>query len=426
MYKKYWSIIVSAIWISILVAGCGTLEVGIETDTSPTLIVNPGSTEDISTPTSENTPVVESSTPSAETQPTETASPAETVGPGFPDLVTIGILTPYGSSDIGVLVLQDGELTVQPSPVYYEVFWDYSPVSGRIAYSPEFVHGSDHNNVSVTSLWVYELGTGASEMWLDDNVIRAAWSPDGEKVTAAVYNPQTEQVELVFVTGPDQVEVISDCASNLFSWSPDGSQLAFVNAVSWAGVKPACAGTYLVSFPNGISAAEHEQQRVSDFGSEALMSGDYNDQPIWAVEQNALIYPDQPFWVIPLDGSPAFIPATPDGEDPLELPRPFGGLWSAGLTQLVGYYDAGMSGQGGVWVYQLSDDLGSIESYDRIGDGPFDGNSFITLVDWWVPGESILVLNGDNPDTSQYLSEYWPSPAIWSLIQKDWLDYPSE
>ena len=61
-------------------------------------------------------------------------------------------------------------------------------------------------------------------MWLDDNVIRAAWSPDGEKVTTAVYNPQTEQVDLVFVTGPDQVEVISDCASNLFSWSPDGQR----------------------------------------------------------------------------------------------------------------------------------------------------------------------------------------------------------
>ena len=122
----------------------------------------------------------------------------------------------------------------------------------------------------------------------------------------------------------------------------------------------------------------------------------------------------------------AFIPTTPDGEDPLELPRPLGGLWSAELNQLVGYYDASMSGQGGVWVYQLSDDLGSIESYNRIGDAPFEGNSFITLVDWWVPGESILVLDGDNPDTSQYLSEYWRGPAIWSLVQKDWLAYPSK
>jgi len=426
MYKKYWSSITLAIGITILVAGCSTFEVGIEPSASPTPIVNPGSTEDSITPTSDNSPDVESSTPTEEAQPTETATPTETIDSGYPDLVTIGNLTPYGTSGTGVLVLQDGELTVQPSPVYFEVFWDYNPGSGRIAYSPEFVHGSDHNNVSVTSLWVFDYGTGASEMWLDDNVIRAAWSPDGEKVTAAVYNPQTEQVELVFVTGPDQVEVISDCASNLFSWSPDGSQLAFVNAVSWAGVKPACAGTYLVSFPNGISVAEHDQRRVSDFGTEALMSGDYNDQPIWAVEQNALIYPDQPFWVIPLDGSPAFIPATLDGEDPLELPRPLGGLWSADLNQLVGYYDAGMSGQGGVWAYQLSDDLGSIESYKRIGDAPVDGNSFITLVDWWVPGESILVLDGDNPDTSLYLSELWRGPAIWSLIQKDWLDYPSE
>jgi hypothetical protein len=409
--NSYKCVFLLIVGFSFFGAGCATFEVGIET-------TNTG------VPSVTNEPIEESSTPTVASQPTETAVPLEPSVPVFPELVTVGNLTPYASSDTGVLVLQDGELTAQPSPVYHEVFWEYTPVTGQLAYSPEFVHGSDHNNVSVTSLWVYDYETGASELWLDDNVIRAAWTPDGEKVTAAVYNPDTEQIDLVFVTGPNQVEMIAECASQLFSWSPDGSQLAYVNAIFWAGVKPACAGTFLVSFPNGISSPDREITRVSDFGSESLMSGDYNDKPIWAVDNNSLIYPDQPFWVVPLDGSAAFIPATPDGQDPLELPRLLGSFFAPDLSQLVGYYEIGMSGQGGVWVYQLSDDLLKIEEYYRIGNVPQEDNSDMVLVDWWVPGESILVLDGDNFEPSEFLNELWRAPAVWLLDERQWGSYP--
>ncbi|GAH16638.1 unnamed protein product, partial [marine sediment metagenome] len=152
------------------------------------------------------------------------------------------------------------------------------------------------------------------------------------------------------------------------------------------------------------------------------------DQPVWALEQNAVIYPDSPFWVVPLDGSPAFIPQTPGGEEPMNLPRPFGSLWSSQLNQLVGNVEAGPAGFGGVdemsgvWVYQLSEDLTHIESYYRIGGAPQGDNSGIKLVDWWQRGESILVLERDSPDTSQYPSEVWQGPAVWSLIENQWLE----
>ena len=114
----------------------------------------------------------------------------------------------------------------------------------------------------------------------------------------------------------------------------------------------------------------------------------------------------------------------------MNLPRPFGSLWSSHLNQLsgnvesgpAGFGESGPAGFGGVWVYQLSADLSQIESYFRIGDAPQGENSFIYLVDWWQPGESILVLDGDNPDTDQYLSEVWLGPAIWSLIENQWLE----
>jgi hypothetical protein len=110
----------------------------------------------------------------------------------------------------------------------------------------------------------------------------------------------------------------------------------------------------------------------------------------------------------------------------LELPRPFGSLWAPDLHQLVGNVDTGPAGFGGVWVYQLSEDLSQIESYYRIGDAPQGDNSDITLVDWWKIGESILVLDGDNPDTEQYLSEFWRGPAVWSLIESQWIDMTQE
>lgn len=398
--------------VSILMAGCGTFEVGIETISPPT----PFPVDD---PTEVPTEIVLPSPTIEPVLPTD-------VGPlNVPDLVSIGHLAPFASAEMGLLVLESGELTAQPSPVELSILWDYSPLSGKLAYSSEFFHTSASKNLAVSDLWVYDYQTETAQRWLEDNVTRAAWAPDGEHITAAVYNPDSEQIDLVLVSGPDQVEVIAKCASTLFSWSPTGDKLAYINALLWInlGVDESCLGTYLVSFPNGISGGEWEVTRVSDFSGQEFGGSHVGDQPLWALEQNALIYPDSPFWVVPLDGSPAFIPQTPGDENPMNLPRTFGSLWAPQLNQLVGNVDQGPGGGfGGVWVYQLSEDLSRIENLSRIGDVPQSDNSFINLVDWWQPGESLLVLDGDNPDTSQYLSEFWRGPAVWSLIENQWLE----
>ena len=108
----------------------------------------------------------------------------------------------------------------------------------------------------------------------------------------------------------------------------------------------------------------------------------------------------------------------------MNLPRPFGSLWSTQLNQLVGNIETGPAGLGGVWVYQLSEDLRSMENYSRIGDKTTGDNSDIILVDWWVPGESLLVLDGDNFEQSDYLNELWRAPAVWSLVEGQWSNYP--
>lgn len=396
---------------SMLLAGCETFEVGIETISTATPFPAHESTEISVTPTET---VLPSPTPEPEPPP-----------PDVPNLVSIGHLAPFGNQEIGLLVLESGELTAQPSPVKYEIFWDYSPSSGKMAYSSEFFHQSVSNNLAVSDLWVYDYQSGSEEKWLDDNVLRAAWAPDGKHLTAAVYNPDTRQTDLILLSGPGQIEPLAACASPVFSWSPEGDRLAYINAQLWLnlGVDEACLGTYLVTFPDGITAGEWEVSRVSDFSGEKVGGSHVGDKPLWALEQNALIYPDSPFWVVPLDGSPAFIPQTPGDEDPMNLPRPFGSIWSTQLNQLVGNVDC-MVICSGVWVYQLSEDLSRIKSFSRIGDTPEGDNSSITLVDWWQPGESLLVLDSNNPDTNQYLSEIWRGPAIWSLIEERWIEMP--
>ena len=108
----------------------------------------------------------------------------------------------------------------------------------------------------------------------------------------------------------------------------------------------------------------------------------------------------------------------------MNLPRPFGSLWSTHLNQLVGNADTGPAGFGGVWVYQLSEDLQIMENYYRIGDFQQGNNSDIVLVAWWTPGESLLVLDGDNFELSEFLNESWRAPAVWSLDERQWDSYP--
>jgi hypothetical protein len=149
--------------VSILMAGCGTFEVGIETVSPPTPF-----------PVDDPTEV-----------PTETVLPSPTIEPvlptdvgplNVPDLVPIRDLAPFASPDIGLLTLKNGQLSVETSPVDYGILWDYSPLSGKLAYSSEFFHNSVSNNLAVSDLWIYDYQTGTAQKWLDDNVTRAALS----------------------------------------------------------------------------------------------------------------------------------------------------------------------------------------------------------------------------------------------------------
>ena len=154
------------------------------------------------------------------------------------------------------------------------------------------------------------------------------------------------------------------------------------------------------------------------------MSGNLNDRPIWALGQDALIILDTPFWVAPMDGSPAYVPRMPGGVDPLSVPQPINPIWVPELRQLIGFVETGMGTDGGVYIYQFSEDMRSVTEISNIEWAIGDENSDLVLIDWWEPGKSILMLDHNMALENQFLSDYWGKPVIWSLADRTFIPVP--
>jgi len=340
-----------------------------------------------------------------------------------PDEVTLGPLG-YGHSGVGLAVIENQTVSIADSPVEFGLLWDYSTISGRLAYASEFFYGSEPSgnvvpNYPISDLWVYDYASGQSELWLSDYVNRAVWAPDGKRITASIFNPVSNQLDLVMVSGPDQYELVATCASDYFSWSPNGDMLAYaVSPAMVTGMPVECVGIFVVS---GMQSGDYQVKRILTQGMDAFSSNYPGDQPFWTVEQDALISPAPPFGVIPLDGSASFTPQFPDGMSGADFSMQKSlSLWNMEHRQLIVHAWIGLSNMGGVWVFEFSDDLRIVENYYRLGDPVNEGSSDIMLVSWWKYGESILVADGDAPEPKPHINEFWSPPKVWSLIDQTW------
>jgi hypothetical protein len=227
----------------------------------------------------------------------------------------------------------------------------------------------------------------------------------GDRLTTALYDQERGHLVLAFVDGPDEIEIIAECASTHYSWSPNNKELAYVNIANREGVSETCTGTFIYSAQDGSN------RKVSNLGDEELLSGNFDDAPLWAVEDGVLLFPDQPFWVIPPDGSPPFVPQAADGEEPMNLPRLNQHLWVPEFKLLIGNVEAMTDDFSGVWVYELSDDLRTIADRYRIEDVS-DFSRAYRLIGWWEPGESLLMLTAPNEFS------WWGIPVVWSLAKQ--------
>lgn len=319
---------------------------------------------------------------------------------------------PFAGGGETILVVHDGVVTREPTPARIELFWDYSGSSGKLAYAAQFWHPATGKDVSVSDLWVYDYTTGQGERWLWDNVARASWSPvsggtsgDGH-LAVALFDTETQRLDLALVSGPGQVETLVEGASRHFAWSPDGQSLAFVRDES-SGLPADSAGLYVIPVTGGQAV------KVSDFASqfEGTSTGWIGDRPTWALKDRALIYPDDPFRIIPLDGSGDILPTTPSGQKVAGF-RPETILWSPERRQLVGQVDA-MIGRS-VWVHELAQDLRTVVDSHTIGGNE---SADMVLVGWWEPGASVLLIDAST-EPGMYAGEL----IVWSLAENAPLD----
>jgi hypothetical protein len=320
-------------------------------------------------------PALEVSTPTPPVNTTSTPGSSK-----FPSLVWLPLFHSSVDHDGKVLTIRDGQGAFEPSPLDIGLLWGYTPLTGRIAFGSHFWQAGTNGKTSVSDLWVYDYDSGKSEMWWGDHVVRAAFSPVIDPNTLKQYLAVgLEDGTLALFTGPNEFRILSSEFSKSFSWSPDGSQLAYMKE----------GGVFIVSINDGQT-----KQLTKAVHNNINGMGGWDDRPLWIPEYQSMIYTKSPFEIVRLDDSEAFTPRTTDGQLP-EGEHADTMLWSSEKRMLV--VETEDMNFTRISIYELSADLKTI-----VTSHSFEAEVASPIAAWWVPGESILLRNGE----------------VWSIAQK--------
>ncbi len=382
---------------SLLLVSCGSFDISLEGNPEGPL---PIATEEVEDPVLELEPSVEDD------------QGQDGQGPFY-----IGEPFSVGTSDeITVLQVREGVAGFTQSPVEMGVLWDYSGPSGKIAYASEFYHASRAFSRSVTDLWIYDYATDTTEQWLQDDVGRAYWSPyipdslEPQQLVAAIFDSDIGAFDLVLVDGPDQTRKIAECSSEEFSFSPDGSRIAYKSGwYNESQPRPdECSGVFIIELEDGSI------RRLTN--TDPLATGGwYRDQPLWGESLDALLFKsfneDSIFNIVPLGGTEWSQVGIAESIQEDYLPTPFFSIWSDAHRSVIGQTE-GMMDPHAVWVYRLSADGAQIEDAFRVDWGEFRHD--LLLLGWWEPGESVLIRDISNPSDLNPLGEV----VVWSLSER--------
>ena len=190
----------------------------------------------------------------------------------------------YGFGDYGapVLLERGDELIFQELPplLSMEVFFDYSPLHGLMAFGQVFWSAAGDTTSSVTDLWVYDFETDQLSQWFSGNVGRAAWSSDPTQpptLIVAAHNGET--FDLVLAQDENATLTVVEDISPYFSWAPGQSRVAYVKDGRLETINPL---TQVRQVTNATAVYEE---------------GWIGDAPVWDLDNDALIFAENPIVV---------------------------------------------------------------------------------------------------------------------------------
>ncbi len=279
-----------------------------------------------------------------------------------------------------------------PAPVKGH-FWDYTAVTGRLAYGKPSVE-----QIGSSNLWIYDYRSDKSEQWLEGNVIGAKWSPIKDNrgvqpllVLIGTHNSNRDARptgDLYMMTSRNDFRFVIGQVCCV-EWSPEGDRIAYIKNE-----------TVYILDPLAISPR--------------MLAKRAYGQPIWALGQEAVIFPSWPIKIGWANGSGNFVPQTWMGGE-IYGSKATSMLWSPEQRRLAFRKELDLlcdtsdcPDLGDVyWVYQFSEDLKTIEEmyYWELPDG---GN-LADLLAWKAPGENFITVFGETiniqPNRTQVVVE---------------------
>jgi dipeptidyl aminopeptidase/acylaminoacyl peptidase len=284
-----------------------------------------------------------------------------------------------------------------PLPHAMGQYYGYSSQSHQILMAGTFAdHGAGPGTVAVSDLSVMDLDTGEVTQLVPDNVVEAAWAPDGQALAYILATPAT--YELHWRTDEGQDRLLADDVSFTWSISPSGQWVAFTRE----------SGYHLNSAPGLFAASVAGGEIVQLSDADKGGTGGLGDRPVWSPDSQLVLLslwggPEARLIVARADGSLSY----DVGPDPAAADAWWSGtqiqgaLWFPdGQHLLLNSTDinpdmgAAMGGPTALVVYRLDPQTRTLADGRLVGE--IDG-----LIDWEVPGSSVWILGGGN-EVSRY------------------------
>lgn len=279
----------------------------------------------------------------------------------------------------GLLTNSDGIFLKEDHPPRYDLYWDYNVATELLAYASSEYHALPESTWSASDFWSFDYQNNVAMRWWSSGVGRVLWDPSSNftnsRAALIVFNEDHDDFSLGVATSPGRVRMLADHVGHALSWSPDGTEIAFVRQ----SIDP---GLYV------INVEQTNVRKVSDFSYKAIIS--IFDQPLWIVNHNILAVADsgdRPLLFVRLHDKSEFGPTTIDGHT-IPGPRPDRMLWSPNGNQLVISGDSGVTME--TWIHSFESNMYAVNKSVNLGNAYLAG--------WYEYGVSVILVRSDGTE----------------------------